>query len=214
MRQKLCFERKNIAYRKQIIYKSCRLVYNVTMIILASKSPRRKELLGELNVKFDIIPAIGEEMVDKTLSKSEIARNIALHKAKEVFAAHPDCIVIGADTIVVLGDEILQKPKDDADERRMLEELSGETHYVYTGYAMLSPSFEESGADVTEVYFNRLSEKTIDDYVKSGLGLDKAGGYGIQDGFNLVEKINGSYSNVVGFPQEVFKELFKKHNIV
>ena len=75
-------------------------------------------------------------------------------------------------------------------------------------------AFEESGADVTEVYFNRLSEKTIDDYVKSGLGLDKAGGYGIQDGFNLVEKINGSYSNVVGFPQEVFKELFKKHNIV
>ena len=184
------------------------------MIILASKSPRRKELLGELNVKFDIIPAVGEEKVDNKLSKSEIARNIALHKAQEVFAAHPDCLVIGADTIVVLGDEILQKPKDNADERRMLEELSGKMHYVYTGYAMISPLFEESGADVTEVYFNRLSKKTIDDYVESGLGLDKAGGYGIQDGFNLVEKINGSYSNVVGFPQEVFKELFKKHGII
>lgn len=205
---------KNIAYRKQIIYKSCRLVYNVTMIILASKSPRRKELLGELNVKFDIIPAMGEEKVDNSPSKSEIARNIAWHKAQEVFAAHPDCLVIGADTIVVLGDEILQKPKDNADERRMLEELSGKMHYVYTGYAMISPLFEGSGADVTEVYFNRLSKKTIDDYVESGLGLDKAGGYGIQDGFNLVEKINGSYSNVVGFPQEVFKELFKKHGII
>lgn len=183
------------------------------MVILASKSPRRKELLAELGVKFQIIPAVGEEVVDLSLDKAKIAESIALHKAREVFATHPSDTVIGADTIVVLGDEILGKPKDNADERRMITELSGKAHYVYTGYAVISPNFCESGADVTKVYFNRLPNDVIEAYVESGLGLDKAGGYGIQDGFNLVEEIEGSYSNVVGFPQEVFKKLIKKYNI-
>lgn len=183
------------------------------MVILASKSPRRKELLAQLGVEFQIIPAVGEEVADLSLDKAKVAESIALHKAREVFAKHPGDIVIGADTIVVLGDEILGKPKDNDDERRMLTELSGRMHYVYTGYAVIARDYCESGADVTKVYFNRLSEETINAYVESGLGLDKAGGYGIQDGFPLVEKIEGSYSNVVGFPQEVFGELIKKYNI-
>ena len=176
-------------------------------IILASKSPRRKELLKELGVDFDIVPAVSDEVVDRSLEKSEVARKIALHKAEEIFSRFPDCAVIGADTIVVYGDEILGKPKDDDDERRMLLTLSGKKHKVYTGFALLTPEKKTSGADVTDVYFNKLSDEVVDAYVKSGLGLDKAGGYGIQDGFNLVERIEGSYSNVVGFPQEAFEKL-------
>lgn len=188
-------------------------MYNKAMIILASKSPRRKELLAELGVDFQIIPAVGDEIADLSLDKAKVAESIALHKSREVFAAHPCDIVIGADTIVVSDDEILGKPKDNDDERRMLMKLSGKAHFVYTGYAVLAPDFCESGADATKVYFNRLSDEVIEAYVESGLGLDKAGGYGIQDGFDLVNKIEGSYSNVVGFPQEVFRELIKKHNI-
>ena len=189
-------------------------MYNALMkIILASKSPRRKQLLGELNVDFDIVPAADAEVVEDVPDKAEVARRIALHKAEEVFRKYPDCAVIGADTIVVSGNEILQKPKGDKDERRMLDELSGKAHYVYTGYALLMPDKEISGADVTKVFFNDLSEEKKTAYVKSGLGLDKAGGYGIQDGYDLVNRIEGSYSNVVGFPQEVFEKLLKENNL-
>jgi len=178
-------------------------------IILASKSPRRRELLGELGVEFDIIPAVAEEVVDENCEKGEIARKIALHKANEVFAKYPDCAVIGADTIVVLDNEILQKPKDESDERRMLDELSGKMHKVYTGYALLTKDKKVSGVCSTDVYFNELSDEVKKTYSESGLGLDKAGGYGIQDGFDLVNRIDGSYSNVVGFPQEIFDKLLK-----
>lgn len=189
-------------------------MYNALMkIILASKSPRRKQLLGELNVDFDIVPAADAEVVEDVPDKAEVARRIALHKAEEVFRKYPDCAVIGADTIVVSGNEILQKPKGDKDERRMLDELSGKAHYVYTGYALLMPDKKISGADVTKVFFNDLSEEKKTAYVKSGLGLDKAGGYGIQDGYDLVNRIEGSYSNVVGFPQEVFEKLLKENNL-
>ncbi len=182
-------------------------------IILASKSPRRKELLKELGVDFDIVPAERDEVVERSLEKGEIARKIALSKAEEVFGRFPDCAVIGADTIVVLGDEILGKPKDDDDERRMLRELSGKKHRVCTGFALLTPEKKTSGFDVTDVYFNELSDDLVNAYVKSGLGLDKAGGYGIQDGFGLVEKIDGSYSNVVGFPQEKFEKLLDEFGL-
>ena len=202
-------------YCGQIIYKQGNIVYNTFMrIILASKSPRRRQLLGELGVDFDIIPAALAEVVEDIPDKAEVARRIALHKAEEISLKYPDCAAIGADTIVVLGNEILQKPKDDEDERRMLDELSGKAHYVYTGYALLMPGKKISGADITKVFFNDLSEEKKAAYVKSGLGLDKAGGYGIQDGYDLVNRIEGSYSNVVGFPQEVFEKLLKENNLI
>lgn len=170
-------------------------------------------MLKELGVDFEIVPAESDEVADCSLEKGDIARKIALSKAEEVFGRFPQCAVIGADTIVVLGDEILGKPKDADDQRRMLFELSGRKHRVYTGFALLTPEKKTSGFDVTDVYFNKLSDGLIDDYVRSGLGLDKAGGYGIQDGFGLVEKIDGSYSNVVGFPQEKFRKLLESFGL-
>lgn len=179
-------------------------------LILASKSPRRKELLSGLGVEFEIIPAVGDEVVEEGLSPKQIVMNIARAKAFEIFNAHQDSAVIGADTIVVLGDEILQKPVDDEDEYAMLTKLSGKTHVVYTGYAFLSNQKQSFGVAESLVTFNELSEETKLAYVKSGLGLDKAGGYGIQDGFGLVKSIEGSYSNIVGFPTEIFEELLKE----
>lgn len=192
----------------KIIYKINVLLYNKLMdIILASKSPRRKEILSDLGIKFKIIPAVGDEVVDLSLPKDKIVENIARHKAEEIFARYPDCAVIAADTIVVLNNEILQKPKDNADERRMLDALSGNTHTVYTGYALITPQKRISGAESTLVTFNCLSEQLKQDYVKSGFGLDKAGGYGIQDGVDFVASYSGSYYNVMGFPKETFEKL-------
>lgn len=176
-------------------------------LILASKSPRRRELLSKLGVEFEIIPALSDEEVDSNLTPDKIVQSIATVKAHEIFKKHSDCAVIGADTIVVLGNEILQKPTDDNDEYDMLTKLSGKTHDVYTGYAFVSETKKVYGAARTQVTFNNLSEQTKKEYVKSKLGLDKAGGYGIQDGYGLVKEIKGSYDNVMGFPTEVFSEL-------
>ena len=176
-------------------------------LILASKSPRRKEILTDLKVDFDIIPAVKDEVVDYSLSKKQIVQNIALCKAKEVFEQYPDCAVIGADTIVVLNDEILQKPKDKQDATQMLKKLSGKTHSVLTGYALLTKDKSVSGVEESFVQFNKLSDQTIENYVNSGLCMDKAGAYGVQDGFGLVNKVEGSYYNVVGFPYERFQKI-------
>lgn len=179
-------------------------------LILASKSPRRRELLSALGVEFEIIPAVGDEVVNESLSPKEIVMSIAKAKAYEIFNNHQDSAVIGADTIVVLGNEILQKPADDNEEYSMLTKLSGKTHVVYTGYAFLSAQKQVFGADESLVTFNELSEETKQAYVKSGLGLDKAGGYGIQDGYGLVKETKGSYNNIVGFPTEIFERLLKE----
>lgn len=178
-------------------------------LILASKSPRRKQILEELGVKFEIIPAVGDEVVDNSLSPEEIVESIALAKAKEIFSKNPDCAVIGADTIVVLNGEILQKPRDRQDAENMLKSLSGKSHQVFTGYALLTSERCISGAEQSIVVFNELSQSTIDDYVKSGLCMDKAGSYGVQDGYNLVKEVKGSYYNVVGFPKELFSVLLQ-----
>lgn len=160
-----------------------------------------------MGVDFEIIPAVSPETVDYTLEKSKIAEAIALHKAREIAGTHEDALVIGADTIVVFNDRILQKPKDDADERRMLDTLSGKTHIVYTGYAVIYKGKTISGTDTTKVTFNELTEELKDGYVKSGLGLDKAGGYGIQDGYDFVKNFDGSYYNVMGLPKEKLTEI-------
>ena len=176
-------------------------------LILASKSPRRKEILSSLGVEFQIIPAVGDEIVDENLSPKESVLQIAKAKAYEIFEKYPDCAVIGADTIVVLNNEILQKPKDSQDAYDMLTKLSNKTHIVYTGYAFITKDKCVFGADESLVVFNELSEETKNAYVKSGLCLDKAGAYGIQDGYGLVKEIKGSYFNIMGFPKEIFEKL-------
>ena len=183
--------------------------------VLASASPRRKELLRELIAEFEVIPAKGEEK-DEGLREAALVKALAMQKAREV-ARLPQAknkAVLGADTIVALDGETLGKPKDEEDAMRMLRALSGREHQVYTGVCISVPTNtgerkEYIGATKTEVRFYALSNEQISAYVQTGSPMDKAGAYGIQDG-GLVEAINGSYSNVVGLPLEWIAETLKK----
>lgn len=183
--------------------------------ILASASPRRKQLFGELVEEFDIIPAKGEEKSDTSVPLDTLALQLAKAKAEEIalLPIAKDKAVLGADTIVVLGDEVLGKPKDERDAKRMLVALSGKTHFVYTGVCVSLPTGtsrkELTGVSKTSVLFEKLTEKQIDDYIKTGSPMDKAGAYGIQDG-GLVKEIKGSFTGVVGLPMELVKELVKQ----
>lgn len=185
--------------------------------ILASQSPRRKELLGELIEQFDIIPAKGEEKLLEGATVCEQVQALAKAKAEEI-AMQPlaeNKWVLGADTVVVLGNEILGKPKDEQDAERMLTALSGNTHEVWTGVCMMKKSGEEITAyiasDCTKVVFETLDKAQIASYIASGSPMDKAGAYGIQDG-GLVKEIKGSFSNVVGLPVELCKRMIEQIN--
>ena len=184
--------------------------------ILASASPRRKELFADLVEKFDVIPAQGEEKVEAGLTPKQLVQALAKQKAEEV-AAMPCAkgkFVLGADTVVALGDEVLGKPKDEADAKRMLTALSGKSHDVYTGVCIVYLDKDGNQATRidaarTEVVFEALSNEQIDAYIAGGSPMDKAGAYGIQDG-GLVKEIKGSYSNVVGLPMELLESLIKE----
>lgn len=188
----------------------------MTRLILASASPRRKELLKEICPKFEIYPALGDETADFSLSVSEVVKALALHKAKEV-AALPSsrgAAVLGADTVVSLDGKILGKPKDEKEAFEMLSSLSGRKHEVFTGVCLLRHAGEsEEKIDLrcarTLVEFQTLSESFIRAYIASGAPMDKAGAYGIQDG-GLVKRIEGSYSNVVGLPLEILDEMLEE----
>lgn len=182
--------------------------------ILASASPRRKELLAELIKDFDVIPSLAEENVSGYSSPRVLVEMLAELKAKEV-ALRPENAgkwVIGSDTIVAFGDEVLGKPKDEQDAFRMLRMLSGKAHAVYTGVCIARVGLDGYHATVrsekTDVYFEELSEEWLWAYIRGGSPMDKAGAYGIQDG-GLVKKIEGSYTNVVGFPVELVQEMIK-----
>lgn len=177
-------------------------------LILASNSPRRKELLSKLNYNFTIIPSVGEEVSTARLPV-DIAKELANRKALEVFRAHPDAVVIGCDTVVELDGKLLGKPKDDAQATQMLNALSGKTHLVHTGVCVVHKMGVWLFADTTEVVFVQLTDKQIADYVATGSPLDKAGAYGIQDS-GFVSHIVGSYDNVVGFPTERVAEILNK----
>lgn len=187
-------------------------------LILASKSPRRTEILSSLGYKFNVIPANGEEIVDFSLPPEKIVQNVAQGKAEEVFSAVPsekkaETVVIGMDTVVAFRGEILQKPESVDDERRMLEELSGNVHEVWTGYCVIVKGRRICGAEMSSVKFNCLTGEDIEAYVNSGLGMDKAGGYGVQDGYGLVEEVDGSYYNVMGFNKETMQKLLSEYDI-
>lgn len=191
-------------------------------LILASKSPRRIEILKSLGYKFEIIPAVKDEIVDFALEKSEMVERTAENKAREIIEVYPKKVfnagVIGMDTVVVLNGEVLQKPSSKQNQREMLKKLSGAYHEVYTGYCLfvLDEKCEITdkicGAEKSRVLFNDLSDKKIEDYIESELGLDKAGGYGIQDEFDLVKSVEGSVFNVIGFPKELFENILNKYD--
>lgn len=177
-------------------------------IILASASPRRSELLRQAGLSFRVSVCNTDESYDKGLSPADIVMELSLRKADAVFdkeMPEEDTVVVAADTIVVLGDEILGKPKDRADAVRMLKALSGRKHLVYTGtalyYYVKGRVFIENFAECTEVYFRELDEDTINEYVDSWEPMDKAGAYGIQGkGAVLIDKICGDYYTIVGLP--------------
>lgn len=170
-------------------------------IILASKSPRRKELLSEMGITFDIYSKVIEEHLDPDVEPARAVEKLAEEKAQAVFDECLDAIVIGADTVVCVDHEILGKPKDREDAQRMLEKLSGSTHQVIGGVALLSKEKRIVFSCVTTVHFYELSEEQILAYIDSNEPMDKAGAYGIQGlGKQFVEGIEGDYFNVVGLP--------------
>jgi septum formation protein len=173
--------------------------------ILASTSPRRAELLRQLPVKFRVVPSDAMEMAHEHLSPLELCQLNAHHKARVVAKKNPDALVLGADTLVFLDSEILGKPRNLADARRMLKKLQGRTHQVVTGVSLihLRAHRESIFAVSTDVLFRSFTDATISDYLAQVDVLDKAGAYAIQQhGEWLVSEISGSFSNVVGLPLE------------
>ena len=200
------YEQDSIRYATQ------KLKEKMKKIVLSSNSPRRKELLGELGIDFEVRVIEGiDETYPKELSVEEVPQYIAREKAR-VYIVGKDEVLLTADTVVVLGNEIMGKPHDEADAMRMLRQLSGKTHQVITGVCLTTNDKQVTFADVTDVSFADLTDEEIKYYVDNFRPLDKAGAYGIQEWIGLagVTGINGSYFNVVGLPvHRVYAELKK-----
>ena len=181
---------------------------NEMRYILASKSPRRRELLSELVENFEIITADVDESLPTDIHPREGVEILAIRKGEVVAKDNPDALVISSDTLVELSGIPLGKPIDEDDAKRMLSDLSGRAHNVHTGVAVHFGGRVFSGVATTAVYFRDMSENEIDDYVASGDPMDKAGSYGIQSGGGkFVDKIDGDYDTVVGLSMNLVKKL-------
>lgn len=181
-------------------------------VVLASASPRRVELLRELITDFEVLPADLDEDSLTVKDPWETARTLALAKAKAVALLRPDALVIGSDTVVALpsfeSTIQLAKPTDEEDAKKMLAALSGKSHWVITGVALVWPEGEVVEADETEVTFRDLTAQEISEYVDSGEPMDKAGAYAIQGGAaSFVVTTTGSLSNVIGLPVDLLRKL-------
>ena len=185
-------------------------------IILASASPRRKELLEHIGLQFEVEPSNYDEEITSASEPHETARRLSLGKASAAARKHPNALIIAADTFVVFGDMVLGKPRTDSEAREMLRALNGHAHSVITGFTVLDT---ESGKVVsrsveTRVHMNKMTLKEIDSYVRSKEPLGKAGGYAIQGrGAVLVERIEGDYSNVVGLPLSALAESLREFGV-
>ena len=171
-------------------------------IILASQSPRRRELLKRVGIEnFKVIPARGEELATRTLTPDQLVEELSQRKCAEVAAAHPKDLVIAADTVVSIHNRVLGKPRSEEDAARMLAALSGKLHLVYTGVTVAKEGRTLTQHEVTSVRFRTLTQADIIRYIATGEPMDKAGAYGIQGyGSVLVEGISGDYYNVMGLP--------------
>lgn len=169
-------------------------------IILASASPRRRELLELAGIPFEVIVSEAEEVITRK-NPGEVVEELSLCKAQAVAEHHPDRLVLGADTIVVRDGEILGKPRDEADAKRMLEKLRGRTHQVYTGVTLIKGKKKHSFHEMADVEVYPMSEEEIEDYIRTGEPMDKAGAYGIQGRFGIyIKEIKGEYNTIVGLP--------------
>ena len=186
--------------------------------VLASKSPRRSELLAGVGYDFYILPAQFDESSVSLDDPKRGVEEIARGKAQACFgtlADTHDTVVLAADTIVVCDGEVLLKPKNPAEAKEMLKKLSGNTHKVMTGTAVISEKGMESFVEETSVRFFDLTDEEIDDYIATGEPLDKAGAYGVQGlGCYLVKKIEGDYFNVVGLPIAPVMRILKKAGVL
>lgn len=172
---------------------------SVPRIVLASASPRRRELLRLIGVEHEVIPASVDESVQPGEAPRPHAMRLARAKAEAVARSHPDALIIGADTIVVVEGEILGKPADQAAAAAMLKRLGGRTHTVFTAVAVARNGRTESDVETVDVTFRDLTDAEIGDYIATGEPLDKAGAYGIQGfGATIVERIEGDYFAVMG----------------
>ncbi len=185
-------------------------------IILASASPRRKELLEKIGLKFEVEPSNREEDMLSGLKPHELARNISLEKAKVVANKHKNAIVIAADTIIVFKGKVLGKPHTETEAENMLKTMSGKSHYVITGFTIIDTDKNKTltKSVETKVHIRKLTSKEINAYVKSQEPLDKAGAYAIQGlGSVIVGKIEGDYFNVMGLPLSALTESLKEFGI-
>ena len=168
-------------------------------LILASASPRRRELLTNLNFPFEVVPADIDESFTSEDHPFDLVRRLSVTKAEAVAKDHPDALVLAADTVVVYRDEILGKPETAEENLEYITRLSGHTHEVFTGHALMLGDKRADRVVQTAVRFRKLSEGEIERYVATGEGMDKAGGYAIQGyGSALVREVRGCYFNVVG----------------
>jgi len=177
-------------------------------LILASSSPRRRELMTQAGFTFDVLASNIDETRHSGESPIDYVQRLALEKASAVAALHPNAIVLGADTTVVLEGEVMNKPTDLADAERMLQALSGKTHQVHTGLAVVTASSRRSHVETTDVIFREITPAELATYLASGDAFDKAGAYGIQGyAARWIPRIEGDYFNVVGLPLSAVVDL-------
>lgn len=182
------------------------------MVILASGSPRRRELMKQIVSDYKIITSDIDEESSYVLPPLEAVLDIAKRKGLKVRESHPDDLILSADTIVVLDNEIIGKPTDAEDAKRLLRKLSNRTHEVITAYCWIKGDKIVEHYVVSKVVFYELNDKLIEDYVATGSPLDKAGAYGVQDNekYPIVKEVIGSIDNVIGFPVKEIKEDYLK----
>ena len=189
---------------------------NIKTIILASASPRRKEILEKTGLKFKVDESDYEEELDLGLKPHELAKFLSRKKARDVARRHRNALVIAADTIVVLRGRLLGKPRNKEQAKEILKALSGKAHSVITGFTIIDTAGKKeiSRSVESKVFFKRLSADEIETYIRSGEPLDKAGAYGVQGlGAVIVKRIEGDFFNVVGLPLNALAESLKEFGV-
>jgi septum formation protein len=188
----------------------------MTNFILASQSPRRRELLASIGLQFEVIPSAIPEVRGEGESPEEYVGRLSREKAATIAALHPDRWIIAADTTVLLGEQLLEKPADPRDAMRMLATIAGQTHIVYTGVTVmnLSRQYRDTRIAESEVRMLPLSVEDIEWYVATGEPLDKAGAYAVQGkGAMFIDSIHGSYTNVVGLPLALLFQMLRRAGV-
>jgi septum formation protein len=180
------------------------------MLILASASPRRRDLLTQAGLRFDVLPAHIDETLHPNESPTHYVQRLALEKAQAIQALHPKATVLGADTTVVCEQQILNKPTDISEAKRMLLHLANRSHQVHTGIAVVTPTTHRSHVETTTVFFSAIPEADLAHYLSTNDSLDKAGAYGIQGyAARWIPRIEGDFFNVMGLPLAAVVQLLR-----